>query len=94
MNIHLVLPNLSPQASAFLMALGHGKYDANIAAIDTLLTVIGPVAPEAALIREIFDGLIALNKATAPEAVEPDGQGGYVPSTNSHWNRETGEFLP
>jgi len=77
------------------MDLGHGKFDANIAAIDKLLTLAmaTPLAPDVALAKELFDGFVALNKATVPEAVEPDGHGGYVPTTNSHWNRETGEFL-
>ena len=77
------------------MDLGHGKYDANIAAIDKLLTLAmaTPLAPDAAIAREFFDGFVALNKATVPEAVEPDGRGGFVSSSNSRYNPETGEFI-
>ena len=78
------------------MDLGHGKYDANIAAIDKILTfaMATPLAPDAAIAREFLDGLVELNKATAPAEVVLAGDGmSYVPSTNSKYNRETGEFI-
>lgn len=91
--MNLVFPNLSPAASAFLLGLAHGKYDKDIAAIDQALSMASNFIPQAALAKEILDGLVELNKQTAPTAVEPDGQGGFVPTTNSHWNRQTGEFI-
>jgi len=79
----LLFPNLSPQASAFLLGVGSGEYDAALAGIDQALTLAGTLLPQALLAKEILDGLVALNKATAPLHVQPDGQGGYVPTTNS-----------
>jgi hypothetical protein len=89
----LLFPTLSKDASDFLLALGTGKYDAAIGGIDQLLTTFGSIIPQAILAKEILDGLVALNKATTPVAVQADGQGGYVPTTNSHYDPATGQFL-
>jgi hypothetical protein len=93
MNPSLLFPNLSPEASAFLLGLASGKYDAGIAGMDEAFSIAGSVFPQALVAREIVDGLLALNKATAPVSVVPDGQGGYVPSNNSRFDPATGEFL-
>ena len=92
--MNLVFPNLSPAASAFLLGLAHGKYDKDIAAIDQALSMASNFIPQAALAKEILDGLVELNKQSAPLAVQPDGQGGFVPTSNSHFDRKTGNFLP
>lgn len=85
---------LSAEASAFLLGLGTGKYDAAIADIDQALTLVGTLLPQALIAKQIIDALVVLNKATAPISVTPDLHGGWVPSTNSHYNQKTGEFLP
>ncbi len=91
--MNLVFKDLSPAASAFLLGLAHGKYDKDIAAIDQALSMASNFIPQAEIAKEILDGLVELNKATAPDAVVPDGHGGFVPSTNSKYDPKTGEFL-
>jgi hypothetical protein len=89
----LLFPTLPKDASDFLIGLASGKYDGAIAGIDKLLTTAGAVIPQAVLAKEILDGLVALNKATAPVAVQSDGRGGFVPTSNSRFDPATGEFL-
>ena len=91
--MNLIFKNLSPAASAFLLGAAHGKYDADIAAIDQALSMASGFIPQVAIVKEILDGLVELNKQTAPLAVQSDGQGGFVPTTNSHYDPKTGEFL-
>ncbi len=91
--MNLVFKDLSPAASAFLLGLAHGKYDKDIAAIDQALRLASNFIPQALVAQEIVDGLVALNKATAPDAVVPDGHGGFVSASNSHYDPKTGEFL-
>jgi hypothetical protein len=89
----LLFPTLSKDASDFLLAAASGKYDGAISSIDSLLTTFSAILPQAALARELLDGLVALNKATAPMDVVTDGHGGFVPATNSRFDRATGRFL-
>ena len=88
-----LFPNLPKGASDFLLAASSGKYDGAIADIDKLLSMAGGFLPQAAVAKEILDGLVALNRATAPVAVQTDGQGGWVPTTNSRYDPKTGAFL-
>jgi hypothetical protein len=71
------------EASRLLLDLAHGKYDAELADADSALSKIGAVTPWAFVVKNILDALVAVNKATAPSSVVSDGQGGFVPSTNS-----------
>jgi hypothetical protein len=89
----LLFPTLPKDSSDFLLGLASGKYDGGVAFIDKLLASFGGVFPQALLAKEILDGLVALNKATAPVSVQPDGRGGFVPTTNSHVDPKTGEFI-
>ena len=89
----LLFPSLPKDASDFLLAASSGKYDSQLAEFDKLLSTVGAVLPQAIIAKEILDGLMALNKATAPLQVQQDGQGGYVPTSNSHYDPKTGDFL-
>ena len=90
---HLLYKDLTSAASVFLLDLAKGKYAAEVAELDQILTSAEGVLPQLALVKELVDGLIELNKLTAPLAVQPDGHGGCVPTTNSHYNPVTGEFI-
>ena len=90
----VLFPTLPKDASDFLLAVGTGKYDAAIGGIDQLLTTFGAIIPQALLAKEILDGLVALNKATAPREVVLASDGiSLVPSTNSRFDPKTGRFL-
>ena len=89
----LLFPNLSKGASDFLLASASGKYDGQLAEFDKLLSTVGAIIPQALVAKEILDGLVALNKATAPVAVVPDKHGGYIPAHGqSIYDPVTGEF--
>ena len=72
---------VAEQASRFLLDLARGKYDAELAEAENVLTDIG--LPWAIMAREALRAFVAVNRATAPDAVQPDGRGGMVPTTNS-----------
>ena len=75
----LLFPDLPKEASDFLLAAASGKYDSKIAEFDKLLSTVGAAIPQVLIAKEILDGLVALNKATAPLQVQADGVGGFVP---------------
>jgi hypothetical protein len=89
----LLFPTLPKEASDFLLALASGKYTTQLAEFDRLLATVGAAVPQALVAKQLLDGLVDLNKVTAPLQVEPDGQGGFVPTTNSHYDPATGQFL-
>ena len=78
------------QASRFLLALARGDFDTQLAEADQALTAIG--LPWAIMAREALHAFVTINRVTAPGDVQPDGQGGFVPTTNSRINPKTGGF--
>lgn len=73
---------LSKEASDFLLSLARDKYDHELALADSALAKISIAFPWAITARYILNTLVAINKATAPSAVVPDGRAGWVPATN------------
>jgi hypothetical protein len=78
-----IAKQLSKEASDFLLSLARGKYDQELALADSALAKIGIAFPWAIAVRKILNTLVAINKATAPSAVVPDGRAGWVPASNS-----------
>jgi hypothetical protein len=70
-------------ASKFLLDLAHGRYDQEVIAARNALLSIEPVLPWVAIVSEVGEALLTINKATAPKDVIPDGHGGYVSASNS-----------
>lgn len=85
---------LSRAASALLYGLAHGKYDGQVAVTEDGLKKLGVVFPPALEVEKALEVFLFLNKLTAPKAVIPDGQGGFVPADNSRYDPKTGAFLP
>jgi hypothetical protein len=84
---------LGAMVSALLTGLAWGKYDPQVAVDETFLTNLGAVFPPAAMAEKALEVFLELNKLTAPRgAIVPDGQGGYVPDTNSRVDKD-GNFL-
>jgi hypothetical protein len=83
---------LSKEASDFLLDLAHGKYDSELAIADEVLAKISIAFPWAVTARQVLKTLVAINKLTAPNAVMPDGRGGWVPASNSSIGQH-GEFI-
>ncbi len=83
---------LSKEASDILLSLAGGKYDKELALADDALAKISIAFPWAITVRRILTILVAINKATAPTAVVPDGRGGLVPAANSRVGPD-GNFL-
>ena len=83
---------LSKEASDILLSLSRGKYDKELALADEALAKISIAFPWAITARRILAILVAINKATAPSAVVPDGRAGWVPATNSRVGPD-GNFL-
>ena len=71
-------------ASQFLLDLAAGKYDEQVAAFERMLLLLTPEFPICGELLMFVRGFVSFNKMTAPANVVPDGQGGWVPSTNSH----------
>jgi hypothetical protein len=85
---------LGAMASALLSGLAAGKYDSQVAFAENMLSDLGLVFPPAAMVERGVAAFLWINKMTAPRApIVPDGMGGFVPSSNSHYDPVTGEFL-
>ena len=76
-------PQLSKEASQALLDLANGKYDAEIAGMDKILAMVGAYVPQVLIAKQIIDGAIMLNKATAPLHVALGEGGSWVSITNS-----------
>lgn len=87
------LSTLTAAASAFLLALAHGKYDPEMAVTERILKDLSVALPPAAEIEKALEIFLWLNKITAPAAVVPDGRGGQVPVDNSRVDPATGTFI-
>lgn len=83
-------PDFGKVASDFLLDLAHGKYDHQIEKIQAVLSVLGPDGKTAATALQV---LLWVNRSTAPLQVVKDEHGTWVPSTNSHYDRDTGRFI-
>jgi hypothetical protein len=75
--------NTTQQASEFMLDLARGRYNTQLAAVDAALQSASVFMPQALVIKEVMDTFISLNRATAPNAVVSDGQGGWVPASNT-----------
>jgi hypothetical protein len=84
---------LAAAEAIFLRELAAGKYDKQVAAAQRFLGIIGTVWPPAKMVSRALSAFVMLNRVTAPSApVVADGKGGFVPETNSEYDRETGVF--
>jgi hypothetical protein len=77
---------IAKQARAFLIDLARGKYNAELKEVEEKLTAIG--VPWAIMAREALHAFVTINKAAAPESVQPDGEGGMAPTTNIPSHRQ------
>lgn len=85
---------LPAEASAFLLALAAGKYDEEIAVVQSALGKIAAIWPPAAAISQGISVFLLVNRETAPTGgVVPDGQGGFTPANNSRYDPRTGVFV-
>jgi len=85
---------ISAFASSLLTGLAEGKYDEQVAITEKLLTEAGVAIPQFAMVEKGLELFLWINRVTAPAArIVPDGQGGWVPESNSRYNPQTGEFL-
>ena len=86
--------NGGTQPASFLTDLANGKYDEQVALLEKALRALSPEFPFAGELLLILRGFISLNTLTAPQGPPvPDGRGGRVPESNSHYDPATGEFL-
>jgi len=86
-------PNLSKEASDFLLELASGKHDKEVVFVKRILTSIAPIWPPAEGLSHAISVFLWLNKMTAPQGgVVPDGRGGFVPASNSRIGSD-GNFL-
>ncbi len=85
---------LAAMASALLTGLAAGKYDPNVAMTEKILSDLGVIFPPAGQVERALEIFLFLNKMTAPRAaIIPDGQGGFVPASNSQYDPKTGRFI-
>ena len=81
---------LTKAMSDLLTELATGKYDAQVAEVENLMKALPGAGIEIERALEIF---LWINRHTAPAGkIVPDGQGGWVPETNSKVGPD-GEFL-
>jgi hypothetical protein len=76
-------------ASAVLLGLAKGKYDGQMEVTGQFLKDLAVVLPPTADIEKALEVFLFLTKTAASAAVVPNGNGRYVPSTNSRYNQET-----
>lgn len=74
---------LAKAESDALLDLARGKYDAEIAAFDRLCVMLAPLSPAVMIVKRVVDGVIMLNKLTAPLHVALGEGGSFVPIMNS-----------
>lgn len=92
--VHQHAMTLSAMASALLTGLAAGKYDKEVAFTEKMILASSIIFPEAAAVEKGLEIFLFVNKMTAPRApIVPDGHGGFVPESNSHYDVDTGEFL-
>jgi hypothetical protein len=84
---------LARAASALLFGLAHGEHGKEVEITERFLDGLGVVFPPAAEVEKSLEIFLLINTLTAPSEVVPDGRGGFVPSTNSKYDPETGKFL-
>lgn len=86
---------LSALGNELLHGLSSGRYDKEIVVTEAILAALGIVLPPPAVIDDAATAILFLNNfaSIGRGEVVPDGQGGYVPKTNSTYDRATGEFL-
>ena len=85
---------LGAMASALLTGLAQGKYDNEVHITEQLLTEAGVAIPQFAMVEKGVELFLWINRVTAPAGrIVPDGQGGWVPESNSRYDPKTGEFL-
>jgi hypothetical protein len=88
----VIAKQLSKETSDFLLSLARGEYDQELALADSALAKISIAFPWAIIARRVLNTLVAINNATAPSAVVPDGRDGWVPASNSRVG-PNGNFL-
>jgi hypothetical protein len=81
------------ELSGILLGLAHGKYKQEVAIVDSRLSSLSATVPAAGIVKEVIYLFLKINEGTAPARVVPDGVGGFVPDTNSHYDPKTGRFL-
>lgn len=69
-----------------------------LALFDAVVNAEAIANPKLAILAPIIkwfvsDQLHKLEAGVANGSIVPDGKGGYVPSTNSHYVKSTGEFI-
>lgn len=74
------------------------EIDDAVTAVGSIIKVVGdfytPLAVSAPVIMALLSmGAFALKTGIAAGTIVPDGKGGYVPSSNSHYNPITGAFI-
>lgn len=85
---------ISKMASIILTELASGKYDKEIALTEDILSKIAVGLPAFAAVEKGLELFLWINRVTAPAGpIVPDGQGGWVPQSNSRYDPATGQFL-
>jgi hypothetical protein len=92
-NFEMHARTFSAAASALLPGLATGKYDGRTEVIDELIKNLAVVLPPAEDAGDALETYLFLNRLTAPSRVVPVGDGGFVPSTNTHYDQKTGQFV-
>lgn len=88
------LDGIAAAQAIFLRDLAAGKYDRQLVAVQRLLGLLGTVWPPAKLVSRALSAFVLLNRVTAPSGpVVADGNGGFVPESNSRYDPKTGRFL-
>jgi hypothetical protein len=91
--IQEIMGGISAELSGILLGLAHGKYKQEVAIVDSMLSSLSATVPAAGIAKQVIDLFLKINEWTAPAHVVPDGVGGFVPDTNSHYDPKTGRFL-
>jgi hypothetical protein len=74
------------------------EVDAGITALSGVLTFAGKFYPPLALAAPAVVALLRLEAAAlrigvGNGSIVPDGRGGFVPASNSHYDAKTGNFI-
>lgn len=74
------------------------EIDDAVVAVGSILKVVGDFYAPLAISTPVLMALLAvgayeLKAGIAAGTIVPDGKGGYVPSSNSHYNPITGAFI-
>lgn len=80
--------------STILTELATGKYDKEIDTVEGILAKIAIGLPAFGMVEKGLEMFLWINRITAPAGpIVPDGQGGWVPQSNSRYDPATGKFL-